>query len=94
MSLTPAERQRIYEEEKARLEARERAIDETIRAHKFSIVRFLVLAVFCSAAIALPAFFLYFILGLNLGEYGPIIFIVVLGLLAAAVFYRGTLRPL
>lgn len=98
--LTPDEKQRIYEEEKARVEAQEQAKNEIAYAQPFSVIKFLFLAVILGGAAFFPLMLLYlFFIAPMLGIKDPspggaMIFAFIVGCLAARLFYRPVQRPL
>jgi len=98
--LTPNEQQRIYEEEKVRIEAQEQAKNAIAYAQPFSWVKFLFLAVILSGAAFFPSMLLYlFFIAPMLGIKDPtpggaMVFAFIVGSLAARLFYRPAQRPL
>lgn len=100
MALTEHERRQIYEEERVRVEAREQAKNELAYAQPFSWIKFLVLAIILGAAAFFPCMMLYLMLiapALGIedpGIVGIIIFPLLVGCLAARLFYRLVQRPM
>ena len=100
MALTPAERQRIYEEERVRIEAQERAKNDLAYARPFSWVRYIILAIIFGLVSFFPAMFFYSMtiapaLGIkDPGTLGVIVTAFIIGCLAARIFYRPIQRPM
>jgi branched-subunit amino acid ABC-type transport system permease component len=98
--LTPNERQRIYEEEKVRVEAQEHAKTEIAYAQPFSWGKFLFLAVILGVVSFFPLMLLYVLfvapmLGIkDPSPGGAMVFAFIVGCLAARLFYRPVQRPL
>ena len=98
--LTPDEQQRIYEEERVRVEAQEHAKAAIAYSQPFSWGKFIFLAVILGGAAFFPLMLLYVlfiapILGIkDPSPGGAMVFAFIVGCLAARLFYRPVQRPL